>query len=331
MKSPTPAFLVLITFATTWMLALLTTGQLFGTGEDSPLKVERKAVARVVKNKCVLPHWVEAGSQVMADEIVNGSLGLTDKVRHRHDYEFMYYPYMSTMIRSRYCASPTDTSASGSNNDENDNGTQPVTVPAKITMLEIGLGRAIDGGMEQGTPGGSALAWRHLFGDTRNLELHIMEFDGACALKWAANHTHIAHVHVGDASSPEDLDRVVQAAGGGRRSILLVDDASHINWHQIKHLEHMISKVKPGGFYVVEDIHSACLSWVANTGASTKDEVRVGGTRNCMTTSDGQPTIFSKVVDWQKQLLVKAEPFQGVNHIDVHKEAVVFEKRIGNY
>jgi hypothetical protein len=95
MKSPTPAFLVLITFATTWMLALLTTGQLFGTGEDSPLKVERKAVARVVKNKCVLPHWVEAGSQVMADEIVNGSLGLTDKVRHRHDYEFMYYPYMS--------------------------------------------------------------------------------------------------------------------------------------------------------------------------------------------------------------------------------------------
>jgi len=32
------------------------------------------------------------------------------------------------------------------------------------------------------------------------------------------------------------------------------DDASHINWHQIKTLDIMLSKVAEGGFYVVEDI-----------------------------------------------------------------------------
>ena len=114
---------------------------------------------------CVLPNRVDAGPVVVADEIVNGSMGLTDKVRHRHSFEYMYYPYMSNMIRTRYCRSPTG------GTENNDNDAQALAPKATITMLEIGLGCAKEGGMLQGTPGGSALAWRHLFGDTHKLEI----------------------------------------------------------------------------------------------------------------------------------------------------------------
>jgi hypothetical protein len=299
MKGLTRACLVFLAFATIWptLTTLLTTvnvanvangsggagqGTLMITQDGNVLATGTTAGANKEKSgDCVLPRWVDAGAEVMADEIFNGSMGLTDKVRNGHEYEFMYYPYMSNMIRTRYCSSPT-TSITTTTGDS-DNDTQPPLTP-KITMLEIGLGCAPDGGMLQSTPGGSAMAWRHLFGDKpQNFELHLMEFDGECALKWAANHTHVAHVHVGDASSPEDLDRVVQAAGGGSPFDIIIDDGSHINWHQIKTLEYLISKLRPGGFYVVEDIHSACYSWKANMGASTSTRKgdQTGGTWYC--------------------------------------------------
>jgi hypothetical protein len=203
----------------------------------------------------------------------------------------------------------------------------------KIRMLEIGLGCAPTGGMIRGQPGGSALAWRHLFGNhTDDFELHIMEFDGPCAEKWAASHKDIAIVHVGDASSEVDLKRVVNAAspdGDPTPFDIIIDDASHINWHQIKTVETLISALRLGGFYVIEDINSSCYNWRANVGAGTTQKTpQVGGTSGCMTTQGGEPTIFSKVIDWQKRLLVKREPFKGVNHIDLHKEAVLLGKRV---
>ena len=56
-------------------------------------------------------------------------------------------------------------------------------------MLEIGLGCAPGGGMVNGMPGGSSLAWLHLFNIPGiDLELHVLEFDHKCGEKWAANH-----------------------------------------------------------------------------------------------------------------------------------------------
>ena len=43
-----------------------------------------------------------------------------------------------------------------------------------------------------------------------------------------------------------------------------------------------------------------------------------------MTTSRGEPTFFSAVVDWQRQLAGGRSPFPNVQHVDVFQEAVVF-------
>ena len=261
---------------------------------------------------CVLPNWVNGGPDAMAFEINRGSRGLTDKANGKdHDYHTMYYPYMANMVRKRYCASAIAASTGVSLQE---------TKPIKI--LEIGLGCAPGGGMIRKTPGGSPLAWRYLFGSERAMELHVLEYDEDCARQWDAEHPSVATVHVGDASSPEDLGHVVDEAGPFD---IIIDDGSHINWQQIQTLEKLIFSVNPGGFYVVEDIHSSCLSWEANVGTQ-KEGVSTGGTKNCMTTDDGAPTIFAKIVEWQKGLILKREPFPGVSRIDFHKEAVVLEK-----
>ena len=118
-------------------------------------------------------------------------------------------------------------------------------------------------------------------------------------------HPGVATVHTGDASSPERLGVLVMATGPFD---IIMDDASHINSHQIQTLENLISSLNLGGFYVIEDIHSSRFSWEANIGSQEKGKP-VGGTHGCMT------------------MLKTQEPFPGVSHIDFHKEAVVFEKK----
>ncbi|KAI2508406.1 Hard-surface induced protein [Fragilaria crotonensis] len=261
---------------------------------------------------CILPNWVNGGPDTMAFEINKGSRGLTDKANGKdHGYHTMYYPYMASMVRKRYCAGVIEAS----------NGVQPQEMKP-IKILEIGLGCAPGGGMIRKTPGGSPLAWRYLFGSERVMELHVLEYDEDCAKEWDAEHPNVATVHTGDASSPQDLAHVVEEAGPFD---VIIDDGSHINWHQIFTLEYLISSVNPGGFYVVEDIHSSCLSWEANIGTQERG-VPTGGTKDCMTTDEGGPTIFAKLVEWQKGLILKREPFPGVSRIDFHKEAVVLEK-----
>ena len=60
-------------------------------------------------------------------------------------------------------------------------------------------------------------------------ELHVFEYDEQCAKKWAEEFTpHVAKmVHVGDASSGEDLERAYKDSGGDPFDVI-IDDASHI-------------------------------------------------------------------------------------------------------
>lgn len=251
-----------------------------------------------------LPEWVNQRSpELFKQEVIEGSMGLTDKTQG-HSYHHMYHRYLAPLAR-RVC-----------DKDQN----------RKIRILEIGLGCSPSGGM-RGAPGGSALAWHHLFpSSVFDLDLHIMEFDAQCANKWAATHRDIATVHTGDASSPVDLNRVVQESGGAPFDII-IDDASHLNEHQIKTFLEMIDRVALGGFYVIEDIHSACTAWKANTGA-VETGLMVGGTSDCMVTATGEPTIYAKIVEWQKKLLMQHAPFPDVTHIDLCLQAAVIQKEI---
>jgi len=194
-------------------------------------------------------------------------------------------------------------------------------------MLEIGLGCSPGGGMINSTPGGSTLAWKHLFSSsTIELDLHVMEYDAECATKWEKENPRIAtKVHSGDASSTKDLDRVYRDSGGLPFDII-IDDASHLNRHQIFTFLHMIQYVSNGGIYVIEDIHSSCKSWKANTGTISSGQ-RVRGTPGCMETAIGNPTIFSKLVEWQKQLIIKKKPFPDVTSIEISLEAAVITKQ----
>jgi hypothetical protein len=247
-----------------------------------------------------LPAWITEGPARMAKEFKVGSLGLTDKSTG-HKYHLFYHRYLAPIAR-RTCYP--------------DN-------PKKIRFLEIGLGCAPGGGMIQGKPGGSSIAWKHLFPSPEfDFELHVMEYDAKCALKWAEDHPNI-FVHTGDASNTTDLDRVYKEAGSLPFD-MVIDDASHINEHQIITVEHMIQYVGEGGIFVIEDIHSSCKNWKANVGQ--KRGHSVGGTRDCMLTKGGNPTIYAKLVEWQKLLVIQKEPFKNVMHIDINFEAAVLEK-----
>lgn len=228
-------------------------------------------------------------------------------------FQYAYQPYLAKMVKQKF----TDHDCS--------TNTKP-----KLKMLEIGLGCHKSGGMKRGTPGGSGLGWRHMFDsfkDHLDFELHIMEFDSACALKWGEKHKGTAVIHTGDASSEVDLMRVVQESGGSHDFDMIIDDASHINWHMIKTLEIMMPQVKMGGAYVVEDIFSSCRSWKANMGTHLGEET--GGAADCVSVSrknQGNATFFGKVIEWQKELLLKHLPHKDVNHIDFHGQIVVLEK-----
>ena len=107
---------------------------------------------------------------------------------------------------------------------------------------------------------------------------------------------------------------------------VIVDDASHINWHMIKSFEVLIHQIQLGGLYFVEDNWSSCRNWAANMG--TKAGEGTGGTKDCMVTQSGGPTFFAKVVEWQRVLLTKKVPFKDLNHMDFHGQIVVFEKQL---
>jgi hypothetical protein len=187
------------------------------------------------------PKWVAGTPDDFASEMSKGSKGLTDKCDVNHSFQFMYQPRLARLIKDKRLSSSN-----------------------KIRMLEFGLGCAPgSGGMISGQPGGSAFGWRHLFNQVPGIEfeLYSFEYDKNCAEKWAREHPGIANkVHVGDASSEADLHRAYQDSGGQPFDII-VDDASHINWHQIKTLDTMLPYLAKGGAYFVEDTHSSCLAW----------------------------------------------------------------------
>lgn len=259
----------------------------------------------------LLPKWVTEGPGTFAREMEKGSTGLTDKVDKNHKFHYMYQPYLARLIRSKTACSVPE-------------------AERKVRMLEVGLGCHPSGGIKRKTPGGSALGWAHLFRDVPlDFEYHVMEFDEKCALKWAADHKDIAHVHTGDAASEQDLKRLVEEAGGEDFDII-IDDGSHINWHMIRTMEVMIHHVKMGGAYVVEDIWSSCRNWKANVGTHLGHGT--GGSADCMTVKGGggntTETFFARIVNLQKQMLLKKDPIPSVNHIDFHGQAVLLEKAL---
>lgn len=256
-----------------------------------------------------LPSWVTEGPGAWRETMRTGSHGLTDKV---NAYFFLYHLYLAKLVRRKLSCGVTN---------------------RHIKMLEVGLGCHPSGGMLQGKPGGSALGFRYLFDLLQHtgltFELHTMEYDAACAHQFAIDHPGVTHIHTGDASSVDDLHRVVQDSGGEPFDIIL-DDASHINWHMIKTMETLLPQhLKKGGVYFVEDMGASCQDWSANIGVGKGE--RTGGTPDCMTTHDGKDTIFAVLVRYAKNLMQGrggGALHKDVFHIDFHGPVVILEKAL---
>ena len=60
-----------------------------------------------------------------------------------------------------------------------------------------------------------------------------MKFDAACATNWNEKNPNVAHIHTGDASSEDDLARVVAETGSSHDFDVIMDDASHINRYRV--------------------------------------------------------------------------------------------------
>jgi capsular polysaccharide biosynthesis protein len=65
--------------------------------------------------------------------------------------------------------------------------------------------------------------------------------------------TERATVLIGDQSKPQFLDQLARKLW----PTILIDDGSHVWRHQIETLQTLLPMVRPGGFFVVEDIHTS--------------------------------------------------------------------------
>lgn len=115
-----------------------------------------------------------------------------------------------------------------------------------ITLLELGIG-----GDDDPEAGGQSLRmWADYFnqGAILGLDLHPK------SVEVPANVT----IFTGSQDDPAVLDRVHQFRGDFD---VVIDDASHISSLTIKSFELLWPRLKPGGFYIVEDTHGAYHSW----------------------------------------------------------------------
>jgi hypothetical protein len=119
-----------------------------------------------------------------------------------------------------------------------------------IELLEIGIGTMIPGvassmvgySLPGYAPGGSLRAWRDYFPRGR-----IMGIDVQPDTQFVEDRIQTA---LADSSSKEQLDGVL----GDRTFDVIIDDGLHYDETQVKTMQNLWHRVRPGGFYVIEDI-----------------------------------------------------------------------------
>lgn len=119
-----------------------------------------------------------------------------------------------------------------------------------VELLEIGIGTMIPGvassmvgySLPGYAPGGSLRAWRDYFPTGM-----IMGIDVQPDTQFLEDRIQTA---LADSSSKEQLDRVL----GDRTFDVIIDDGLHYDETQVKTMENLWHRVRPGGYYVIEDI-----------------------------------------------------------------------------
>lgn len=104
----------------------------------------------------------------------------------------------------------------------------------KIKLLEIGVAR-----------GGSLRAWRDYFW---RAEITGIDIKPECA-QYAGGRVKVC---IGSQDDETFIQQVITAHGPFD---IVIDDGSHENPRTLKSFELLFSRVRPGGYYVIEDLH----------------------------------------------------------------------------
>ena len=111
----------------------------------------------------------------------------------------------------------------------------------RIALLEIGL-------WDPRNPGASARMWRHFLGPKATL--YGIDVVTDCLVLRAECNMNVVLVNQSDG------EQLAKASVGMPLFDLIVDDGSHIGHHQTTALEVLWSRVAPGGYYAIEDLHA---------------------------------------------------------------------------
>ena len=114
--------------------------------------------------------------------------------------------------------------------------------PAVAKVLEIGV-----------AGGGSLLMWRDYFA---HAEIHGFDRQRA-----GFSPPHRVHLHVGDQADRRALNRLIQVIGSDFD--LIVDDGGHTMEQQQVSLAFLFAQLRPGGLYIVEDLHTSFCEHIA--------------------------------------------------------------------
>ena len=124
---------------------------------------------------------------------------------------------------------------------------------APVKLLEIGVGTMVLGAHssmkgymdDSYRPGASLRAWRDFF---PNGEVHGMDVQPDCQISEERLQTHLY-----DSTDADGVRAWIEARPGLEFDII-VDDGSRWDVHQLATLTNLFPLVKPGGFYVIEDV-----------------------------------------------------------------------------
>jgi hypothetical protein len=113
-----------------------------------------------------------------------------------------------------------------------------------VKMLEIGVA-------DPRFPGASVKMWKDYFPQSTFVGYDINEQ----ALQFAQEG---ASIFIGDQNKPEDLQRLISEHGSDWD--IIVDDGSHHGEHVVTSFDNLFEHVKPGGYYIIEDLHAVYMN-----------------------------------------------------------------------
>jgi cephalosporin hydroxylase len=120
----------------------------------------------------------------------------------------------------------------------------------KLKLIELGIGEE-----DYGLGGASLKMWEQYF---TQADIYGVDLWDKSELD-----TNRIHTLTGDCTDEEFLNDIASNIGPFD---IVIDDASHITKHTLRTLFHLIHHVRPGGYYVIEDIQTSY--WPTHGGTS---------------------------------------------------------------